>query len=234
MTQNDSIQVAGAIPAPAQAFPLVRHLSCRLSRLLVRTAITPNQVTGLSLLSGLACAACFAFGGYAVQVLGALLLTVSYTLDNCDGEIARVKGLSSEFGAKFDDMVDWMVDAAFFLGLGYGVWKTNGMAVWFWFGAAAAAGAFIDYVIDLYKYRQDAKKEDARSREEEATDPKKPEDVTDWLIYIFHKLSRADFCLIILVLALLNVTWILLPFAAIGAQVYWITDLFDRARGWHT
>ena len=56
----------------------------------------------------------------------------------------------------------------------------------------------------------------------------------DWFIYIVHKLSRADFCIIVLVLAMFNVTWILLPFAAIGAQFYWITDLFDRARGYHT
>jgi len=26
----------------------------------------------------------------------------------------------------------------------------------------------------------------------------------------------------------------LLPFAAIGAQIYWVTDLFERARGYHT
>ncbi len=234
MTQGDSVSSEAAIPAPGQLFPLVRHLSCRLTRVLVKTPVTPNQVTSLSLTLGLACAACFALGGYGLQLAGALLLVASYTLDNCDGEIARLKGMSSEFGAKLDDMADWMVDAAFFLGLGYGVWKSNGMAIWFWFGAAAAAGACIDYLIDLYKHRQAANSEDARSREEVAAEPKTPEDALDWIIYIFHKLSRADFCIIILVLALFNVTWILLPFAAIGAQVYWITDLFDRARGWHT
>ncbi len=219
---------------PKQRFPLVRHLSYRLTLWLNQTDVTPNQITVLSLLFGLACAICFALGGYVIQIIGALLLTISYTLDNCDGEIARLKGMSSEFGAKLDDVVDWVVDAAFFIGLGYGVWKTNGMAIWFYFGLAAAAGAFIDYLVDLYKYRQDEAKEDTRTREQEAADPKQPEDTLDWIIYIFHKLSRADFCLIIVVLAICNLTWLLLPFAAIGAQVYWITDLFERARGWHT
>ena len=52
------------------------------------------------------------------------------------------------------------------------------------------------------------------------TDARKQEDVTNWLIYIFHKLSRADFCLIVLGLALFDVLWILLPLGAIGAQAY--------------
>lgn len=233
MTQ-ENIQASPAIPAPKQLFPLVRHLSYRLTLILAKTDITPNQITSLSLIFGLSCAMCFALGGYALQIVGGLLLTASYTFDNCDGEIARLKGMSSEFGAKFDDMVDWIVDASFFLGLGYGVWKTNGMAIWFYFGLAAAAGAFIDYLIDLYKHRQDEQNEQAKSREEVASEPKQPEDTLDWIIYVFHKLSRADFCIIILILALFNFAWILLPFAAIGAQVYWITDLFERARGWHT
>ncbi len=49
------------------------------------------------------------------------MLTASYTFDNCDGEVARTKKLSSEFVAKFDDMADWMVDASFFATLGYGI-----------------------------------------------------------------------------------------------------------------
>ena len=234
MDINQSQDHTTLIVAPVQLFPLVRHLSYRLTLVLVKTSMTPNQITALSLILGLLGCLCFAFGDYLIHVLGGLLLTASYTFDNCDGEIARLKHLSSELGAKFDDVVDWVVDGSFFIALGYGTWQASDSVFWFWLGCAAAAGAFIDYIIDLIKYKEDSKKEGSRSREEEAADPKQPEDMIDWLIYIFHKLSRADFCLIILILALFNVTWILLPFAAIGAQIYWITDLFDRARGWHT
>jgi hypothetical protein len=167
-------------------------------------------------------------------IIGGLLLVASYTFDNCDGEVARIKKLSSEFGAKFDDMADWIIDASFFVALGYGTAQVNGQQFWFWLGLAAAAGAFIDYVVDLVHEAKKANDPDAISREQQASEPKQPEDGLDWIIYIFHKLSRADFCIIVLVLALFNVTWILLPFAAIGAQAYWITDLFERARGYHT
>ncbi len=222
------------LTAPEQIFPLVRHLSYRLTPILLKTPITPNQITIISLLLGLICAACFAQGNWIAGIIGGLLLVTSYTFDNCDGEVARIKKLSSEFGAKLDDMSDWMVDASFFAALGYGTAQANGQQFWFWLGLAAAAGAFIDYIVDLRYEANKTKDPDAISREEQATEPKQPEDGLDWIIYIFHKLSRADFCIIVLGLALFNVKWILLPFAAVGAQAYWITDLFERARGYHT
>lgn len=220
--------------APDQIFPLIRHLSYRLTPILLKTSVTPNQITIFSLLLGLACAACFTQGSWTAGIIGGLLLVACYTFDNCDGEVARIKNLSSEFGAKLDDMSDWIVDASFFAALGYGTAQVNGQQFWFWLGLAAAAGAFIDYIVDLIYEAKKTRDPDAISREEQASAPKQPEDWLDWIIYIFHKLSRADFCIIVLILALFNVTWILLPFAAVGAQAYWITDLFERARGYHT
>ena len=219
-------------PAPAQLFPLTRHISYRLTPILAATPLTPNQITGLSLAAGLAGAACFALGPWAWRVGGAILLVLSYALDNCDGEIARLKGLSSEWGAKFDDLADWLIDGTFFAALGYGVWTDSGEIAWLWLGLAATAGATIDYAVDLVLHAK--AEETGVTREEQSTVARKPEDAADWLIYVFHKLSRADFCFIVLGLALADITWVLLPAAAVGAQAYWVADLFKRARGWHT
>jgi len=199
-----------------------------------RLPISPNQITLLSMLAGLGGAWCFSLGRSDWGLIGGLLLIACYTLDNCDGEIARLKAMSSEWGAQFDDFADWAVDSAFFAGLGVGTWSATGEILWLWCGIAAAAGASIDYVIDLVLHARAKKNPEAQSREEVATGERKPEDFIDWLIYIFHKLSRADFCVIVFGLALFDVTWVLLPLGAIGAQAYWITDLFQRARGWHT
>jgi len=219
---------------PDQLLPLTRHLSYRLTPFIYRLPISPNQVTALSMAAGLAGAWSFTYGEANWGIVGGLLLILCYTLDNCDGEIARLKDMSSEWGAQFDDVVDWLVDSAFFLGLGYGTWQAGGEVLWLWCGIAAAAGATIDYVVDLVYHARARTEPEAKTREEEAKDVRKPEDLTDWLIYIFHKLSRADFCVIVFGLALFDVTWVLLPLGAIGAQAYWITDLFQRARGWHT
>jgi len=215
-------------------FPLIRHLSCLLTPILLKTFFTPNHITFLSFLSGLLCAGCFSFGIYGLDIAGAFFLVISYTLDNCDGEVARIKNMSSEFGAKFDDMVDWIVDASFFIALGYGVSQVNEQVFWLWLGIIAALGAFIDYLVDLHHYAKNKEKINKIITEQRVAQFKQPQNTLDWLIYIFHKLSRADFCFIVLILALFNLTYILLPFAAIGAQIYWITDLFDRARGYRT
>jgi len=219
---------------PKQLFPLVRHLSYYLTPVLLKYPVTPNQITTVSLLLGLAGAALFISGSWYFGIIGGLLLVVSYTLDNCDGEVARVKGLSSEFGAHFDDVVDSVVDSGFFVALGYGTAQAFDQQIWFWFGLAAAVGAVIDFVVEQVKEARLKGKEGVKTREEFAVEPKQPEDIIDWFIYIYHELSRTDFCLIVLLLALFNVTWVLLPLAAVGAQVFWIIDLFERARGYHT
>jgi hypothetical protein len=186
------------------------------------------------MIAGLIGSWCIAQGTWSMHIAGGFSLMASYTLDNCDGEIARLKEMSSDWGAHFDDFVDWLVDTTFFAALGYGAWQATEEASWIWLGAAAAIGATIDYAIDIIFYAKAKNASESKSREKEATDVRKPVDFIDWLIYIFHKLSRADFCLIVLGLALFDVLWVLLPLGAIGAQAYWITDLFKRAHGWHT
>lgn len=234
MAENSTTEDTYTLARPAQLLPLTRHLSYPLTLFLVKLPISPNQVTALSLAAGLAGAWCFSLGTMNADIIGGLLLILCYTLDNCDGQIARLKNLSSEWGAQFDDLADWLVDTAFFAGLGFGVSTATGQQFWLWLGLAASAGATIDYVVDLI-YHAKAKQDPSKAtREETAKSVGKPKEAIDWLIYIFHKLSRADFCVIVFGLALFDVTWVLLPLGAIGAQAYWITDLFQRSRLWHT
>ena len=217
-----------------QLFPLVRHLSYRLTLVLLPWPVTPNQITVISLLLGLAGALLFLFSNWYGDIIGGLLMVACYTLDNCDGEIARIKGLTSEFGARLDDIVDSTVDTCFFVTLGYGTARATDQQIWLWLGLAAALGAIIDFWVEQIKETRLKGKEGVKSREEYAINPKQPENKIDWLIYIFHELSRTDFCMIVLLLAVFDVTWVLLPLAAAGAQAFWIIDLFDRARGYHT
>ena len=223
-----------SLDPPGTVFPLIRHFSYRLTPVLLRWPVTPNQITVVSLLLGLAGAGLFMAGSRYLDIVGGLLLVASYILDNCDGEVARIKKLSSEFGARLDDIVDSVVDSCFFVALGYGTMQVSDNPVWLWLGLAAAAGAVIDFFVEQGNEFRLKNREGVKSREEYAAEPKQPENTVDWLIYIFHELSRADFCIIVLVLACFNVTWVLLPLAAVGAQVFWITDLFERTRGYHT
>jgi hypothetical protein len=60
-----------------------------------------------------------------------------------------------------------------------------------------------------------------------------PESWQQHFIYAFRELSRADFCLIVLLLAPFGALWLLLPAGAIGAQVYWLTGFMRGADRFH-
>lgn len=224
-----------AIIKPTAIFPLARQLGYYLSLALIRTPLSANQVTFISMLVGLTGCAFFMKGELIWNVYGALMLVLSYALDYCDGTIARLKEQCSPVGAAFDDFVDWLVDTAIFAGLGYGTWVSNGEIIWLWLGLIAAAGSTVDYIVDLIRFNpftlaQKAAEKEASAEPDEEAEPEddSPQTFGQKLFFIFHTLSRAEFCFIILILSAFDVAWVLLPFGAIGAQAFWIGDLFRK------
>lgn len=213
------------------AFPLIRHVSHFVTRLLLATPLTANHVTALSLIFGLAAALEIASGGRQGETIGAVLFFVSYVLDNCDGEIARLKKQRSKFGHRFDTFVDWAVHAAFFFSLGLGIGLRTGERLWLWLEVAAAAGATINYVVSLV--REHLAPTSAGGRDDAPLAPRRPESPGEWLVFAFRELARADFCFLVLIFALLDMSWILLMTGAVGAQVYWIVQFARGARDYH-
>ncbi len=56
-------------------------------------------------------------GGYVTLALGGLIAQFASIIDGCDGEIARLKFLKSEFGGWFDAVLDRYADALLLFGL---------------------------------------------------------------------------------------------------------------------
>ncbi len=129
---------------------LNRPVSIRISRYLVTTSVTPNQISLLSFLLTLLGSVAFALGGYPGLFGGALLAQLASILDGCDGEIARLKFLQSELGAWFDAVLDRYGDAALILGLGWSSWPEAPERA-FWVTAMALVGTFLlSYTADKY------------------------------------------------------------------------------------
>ncbi len=85
---------------------IFRPVARRLSKLLVHTPVTPNM---LSLVVGAMIAVACVFTATAdmkLVILGAVIQTSSCFIDCCDGEIARLKLMSSKLGAWLDTIVD--------------------------------------------------------------------------------------------------------------------------------
>ena len=208
-------------------FPLIRKFSRPVVAGFSRLPVTPNQITTLSLISGLGSAACFLHSSFQIRLLGALLFVICYILDNCDGEVARIKQLSSNFGKYYDTFVDWVIHTVLFLALGYSNYRDGDDVLWLWLGIFAGIGASINYIIGLFDRGKE--KDDLYNN----NIPLNQLATGEILILIFRELSRADFCFILLILTLLDFEWILLPAAAIGAQVYWFTRFASSAKKFH-
>ena len=86
----------------------IRACSVPLSRRLLRTSMTANQVTlagfALAIFAGLS----FSFGTYWAGVIGSLLYWSSMVLDCSDGEVARGKLGDSKFGAWLETVTDYL------------------------------------------------------------------------------------------------------------------------------
>src|SRR3954470_3855723 len=86
---------------------LVDPLAARLVRLVAPYRwITPNLLTVLAMLLGVASAACFLAHDHRWLIAGAVLFHLSFVVDCMDGKIARLNGTGSMLGAWFDFMFD--------------------------------------------------------------------------------------------------------------------------------
>ncbi len=90
-------------------------------RPLLGTAVRPNHITTLRLLSGVAACVALALGTRAGDVWGGVLWLVSGFLDRADGELARIGRMMTPGGHRYDLLVDTWVNAAFFLAIGIGL-----------------------------------------------------------------------------------------------------------------
>ncbi|CAN0626202.1 CDP-alcohol phosphatidyltransferase [Burkholderia multivorans] len=110
--------------------PLPRTWDARLARSLVRplvdSDVTPNHLTTLRLLIGLAGAWCLAQGGFGWSNAGALLIVLSNFVDHTDGELARISGKTSKIGHFYDLAADAFVTVALFVSMGVGIVAEGG------------------------------------------------------------------------------------------------------------
>lgn len=89
---------------------VAKHINKKVSffvtQFLVRTPITPNQITFLTFLIGLAGCLFLLSSQYAHRILGAFLIQLNSILDGSDGEVARLKVKRSKLGAWLDTISD--------------------------------------------------------------------------------------------------------------------------------
>jgi phosphatidylglycerophosphate synthase len=144
---NSKQPILTNVPAP-------RTWDARLARRLVTplagTWVTPNHLTTLRLLIGLAGALCLARGGFASANAGAFLIVLSNFVDHTDGELARISGKTSKIGHFYDLACDALVTVMLFVGMGMGTAPATSLKIApGWLGALAGVAIAVIFFLRM-------------------------------------------------------------------------------------
>ena len=94
-----------------------RKIGFALARLFARMGLTPNAVTLLGTVAGVAAGHLYFYRDLATNVLGMFLHVVANTMDNADGQLARLINRQSPSGRVVDGISDNLVFGSVYLHL---------------------------------------------------------------------------------------------------------------------
>lgn len=119
-------KVAWNVPGDIATNLFFRPLSIRITRTLSKTSVTPTQVTLFSFGLRMIASALFLFAQYWLSIMAAVLLYFAQVLDCVDGEVSRVKHMSSKGGGLIDYFLDRLSDFFVYLGVAFGLYFIGG------------------------------------------------------------------------------------------------------------
>ena len=126
---------------------ITRFFSRQLTRLFLKTPLSPNMITILSLFIGLISAVFFLQGTHENSIIGAGLLLLSAWIDCTDGEVARLKFSESKIGGKLDILCDNLVHFSVFFAIGMGLYQSTENNIFMFFGLFAVFGSLVSFLI---------------------------------------------------------------------------------------
>lgn len=128
-----------------------RPISIKISELLLKTKMTPNQISLISFIVSFLGALFFYFGDYVFLVVGGLLVHLSSIIDDCGGEVSQLKLSESKYGDWLDTVLDRYADAIIILGMIHGHWILHNDITILTIGFLALMGSFFNsYTADKY------------------------------------------------------------------------------------
>ena len=195
---------------------ITRFFSRQLTRLFLKTPLSPNAITILSLLIGLISAAFFLQGDYKNNILGAGLLLFSAWIDCTDGEVARLKFSESKIGSKLDIICDNLVHFAVFFSIGMGLYQSAGKKYFLFLGTLAVFGSLVSFLIlslSIINQKEMASANTAYSKNK----------LTD-------KLANRDFIYFLFFMSLLGRVDIFICLAAFGANIFAAYLTFSKVK----
>lgn len=203
-----------------------RKISLALSRRLIYTSITPNQISVFSILIGLLSSLFFVAESRALHVTGAVLLLLSSILDGCDGEIARLRFEESKRGSWIDFLGDNLVHMVVFFCIGWGLYARGSGVAYLVLGILGAVGTLASASMVFFRVFLKTKGRvisfatpvRIEEMERAGDDLRKRIEFTD-------KISNRDFIWIILAASLTGYLWLWAWLCGVGVLFYFFALL---------
>ena len=189
-----------------------RKLSPFFTKLFLKLKLSPNAITVLATLIGLAGATSFGMGTYAAGLLGALLFQLAAVIDCCDGEVARLTFTESPLGAKLDLVLDNVVHMAVFAGIAYGSYQTHALSEQGWLYLALGAVAVLSNAMAFWLVTRLAARPSVPAEASTAH--------SKWKDFLLRNIATRDFSVVVLLFAVIGrLDWFLL-LAVIGSALF--------------
>jgi phosphatidylglycerophosphate synthase len=208
---------------------LNRRISIPISRQLIKWPVTPNMVSLFTLAVGFASGILFAVGGYWHTLAGAIFSLSASILDGCDGEVARLKLMESDFGCWLETVCDYLYYFFLFVGITVGLERTSGSRSYFLWGGVLLFGAVVSFL--------------AVALERHLLSSKRPEQLLQiWqgyvdtqrsnLVLFFSRhtefiIRRCFFPYALVLFALFNIMTVAFWLCVVGANIVWPIALYS-------
>jgi len=120
-----------------------RVFSFQVTKLLLKTKITPNQVTYFEILLTILAAALICTARHQYIAIGVILVQLSIYLDYVDGDLARAKSMDSPFGDWLDTLAGQIRTISILLSIIYVVFIQTGNTIALILGALTIFNMFV-------------------------------------------------------------------------------------------
>jgi len=208
-----------------------RRISIPISHQLIKTRITPNLVSLLTLGVGLVAGLGFAVGGYLATLLGAALSVFASILDGCDGEVARLTFQESAFGCWLETVCDYLYYIFIFGGMSTGLVRHSAGEPYTWLTFLLFLGAILSMLVTSHQRRTLTAGRPERYLTTWQKRVEKQRSPLLWLGRHTEFLIRRCFLpYALLAFALCNATQVAFVLCAFGANVVWPIALYSNHR----
>jgi phosphatidylglycerophosphate synthase len=205
-----------------------RRISIPISRQLIKLPLTPNMVSLFTLMVGFVSGLLFASGSYWNVLAGAVLSVWASILDGCDGEVARLKLLESNFGCWLETICDYLYYLFIFAGMAIGLIRNSQSRTYLVLAIMLLVGAVVSFLVTgLGRQKLSAgRPEDYLKVWQAQAESRRSNPLLYFGRYTEFIIRRCFLPYALLFFALLNITNVAFILSAIGANVVWLISLY--------